>query len=118
MDAEENGFSFMSKGEKYACPNLCEDQYLIKTLRKKEEDGVCSYCGVHGKVVDLSYIANHIAFVLSQYYDNPDREDLPLAGTFFDDNNEVIPGIKRVGAYAAPSEAEDYEDIYPTIHRA
>lgn len=110
MDAEENGFSFMSKGEKSACPNHFEDQYLIKTLRKKEEDGVCSYCGVHGKVVDLSYIANHIAFVLSQYYDNPDREDLPLAGTFFDDNNEVIPGIKRVGAYAAPSEAEDYED--------
>ena len=65
MDAEENGFSFMSKGEKSACPNHFEDQYLIKTLRKKEEDGVCSYCGVHGKVVDLSYIANHIAFVLS-----------------------------------------------------
>ena len=55
-------------------------------------------------------LADHIGMTISVYFNDVNSECLPLASTYFDDEEEQIPGIKRAGCFAVPGNAEIYED--------
>ena len=73
---------------------------------------MCSYCGCKETIIDMRRLADHIAMTISIYYNDIDSECLPLASSYFDNENEQIPGIKRVGCYAVPENADIYEDTF------
>lgn len=110
MEMEEHGHDFLTNGEKYVCSHHFEDKYLNQYIENHGETGVCSYCKRKETVIDMSDLANHIAMTISIYYNDIDSECLPLASSYFDDKEEQIPGIKRVGCYAVPEDADIYED--------
>ena len=58
----------------------------------------------------MSDLADHIGMTISVYFNDVDSECLPLASSYFDDEEEQIPGIKRAGCFAVPENAEIYED--------
>lgn len=110
MEMEEHGYDFLERGEKYVCAHHFEDRYLNGYIRKHGETGVCSYCGHKRTVIDMRDFADHIGMTISVYFNDVDSECLPLASTFYDDEEEQIPGIKRAGCFAVPEKAEVYED--------
>lgn len=65
-----------------------------------------------GTVFDMSDLANHIAMTISINFNDIDSEYLPLSSSFFDDEEEQIPGIKQVGCYAVPESTDVYEDTF------
>ena len=110
MEMEELDYTGFSKGEKYVCTHHFNDKYLNQYIQENSEDGICSYCHRKGRVIDMSVLADHIKKRISIFFNDIDSECLPLASTYFDDDEEEIPGIKRVGCFAAPEQAEVYED--------
>lgn len=112
MEMEEHGYGFLTSGEKYVCSHHFEDIYLNQYIEHHGGTGDCSYCGRKEIVIDMSDLANHIAMTISIYYNDIDSECLPLASSYFDNENEHIPGIKRVSCYAVPENADIYEDTF------
>lgn len=110
MEMEEHGYEFFERGEKYVCSHHFEDKYLNGYIKKHGKTGVCSYCGHKETVIDMSDLADHIGKTISVYFNDVDSECLPLASSYFDDEEEQIPGIKRAGCFAVPENAEIYED--------
>lgn len=108
LEMMENGFELPSSGEKFVCAHHFFDPYLSSYVAEHSVEGRCTYCGRKGCVADMRDVISHIGFVLKMHFNNLDEECLPLASTYFDDKDEVIPGIKRVGCFAAPAEADDY----------
>lgn len=112
MEMQDHGYEFLTSGEKYVCSHHFEDKYLNQYIEKKGETGVCSYCGCKETVIDMRSLADHIAMTISIYFNDIDSECLPLASSYFDDTDEQIPGIKRIGCYAVPENADIYEDTF------
>lgn len=112
MEMEEHGYEILTKGEKYVCPYHFEDNYLNQYIEKHGETGVCSYCGRKGTVIDMSDLANHIVMTISINFNDIDSEYLPFASSYFDDEEVQIPGIKQVGCYAVPENADVYEGTF------
>lgn len=110
MEMEEHGYDFLERGEKYVCSHHFEDKYLNGYIKKHGDKGVCSYCGHKGTVIDMRDLADHIGMTIAVYFNDVDSECLPLASTFYDDEDEQISGIKRAGCFAVPENAEVYED--------
>lgn len=116
MEMLENGYENIQAGEKFVCAKHFQDPYLSKYVQEHSAEGICSYCGTAGHVADMADVIPHIGFVIKMYYSNIDEECLPLASTYFDDANEEIPGIKRIGNFAAPAGAEDYFSTSELLH--
>lgn len=113
MEMQEHGNEFLTSGEKMnVCTHHFEDKYLNQYIENNGETGVCSYCGCKETIIDMRRLADHIAMIISIYYNDIDSECLPLASSYFDNENEQIPGIKRVGCYAVPENADIYEDTF------
>lgn len=110
MEMEEHDYTGFSKGEKYVCTHHFDDKYLNQYIQENSEDGICSYCHRKGRVIDMSALADHIGMRISIFFNDVDSEGLPLASSYYDDDKEKIPGIKRVGCFAVPEKTEVYED--------
>lgn len=96
---------------KYVCTNHFHDRYLNKMINNRAVDGICTYCGCKGKVCDFHDLTQDIIWKISMYYTDIDNADFPLSSGFYDDEQEVIPGYKRVGAFIVPDENEVFEGI-------
>lgn len=110
MEMEEHDYSGFPEGEKYVCTHHFEDKYLNRFIQKYGEKGECSYCHRKGCVIDMNNLADHIGMTISVYFNDVDSECLPLASSYYDDDNEEIPGVKRIGCFAVPAKADVYED--------
>ena len=110
MEMEEHDYTGFSKGEKYVCTHHFDDKYLNQYIQENSEDCICSYCHKKGRVIDMSALADHIGMTISIFFNDVDSEGLPLASSYYDDDKEEIPGIKRVGCFAVPEKTEVYED--------
>lgn len=110
MEMEEHDYTGFSEGEKYVCTHHFDDKYLNQYIQENSEDGTCSYCHRKGRVIDMSALADHIGMRISIFFNDIDSEGLPLASSYYDDDKEEIPGIKRVGCFAVPEKTEVYED--------
>lgn len=108
MESQQRGYSLPSVGEKFLCCDHFEDKYLRKYISDNSNNGSCSYCNNKTKVIDLQVFVTFIAEMIYKSFSNPDYEDLYLASSFYDDNDDVIPGAQRIGNYIAPEHAKHF----------
>ena len=103
--------------DKYVCTKHFDDPYINKYIQDNAHEGTCSYCGaMHTKVLDMKSFMQYINERLSQRLCPLDDANLPLASSFYDDEDEEIPGFSRVGAFILPNQAEQYEDVQDVIY--
>lgn len=109
MELEEQGDWPDGLSDKYVCANHYSDKHLNRYILQHGEDGVCSYCGKPTKVCNVETFAKHITWHIHDYYNDIDEENLPLASSYYEEDDEEIPGLKRVGCYVAPTNATKFE---------
>ncbi len=114
MDLQERGDWPDGLDDKFVCTHHFDDPYLNRILHRYAEDGEgkCSYCGCHGEVCSMQHFMEQVSWKIHMYFDDINNASLLYADSFYDDENEVIPGFKRVGEYIAPKEAEYFESTW------
>ena len=108
-EEQQRGYSLPSE-KKYICGHHFHDKYLNEHITSNGLEGVCSYCQRNDIVMAMSDFISYIGDELSSYLGNIDNENLYLASSFYDDEDEKIPGIKRYGPYAVPDDITVYEE--------
>ena len=103
------GYIPPDRGKKFLCSNHYADVFLKEFIDADAVDGVCSYCGKHTKVLDLSDFVEKVGEKLADALEDVDNAGLFCEKTFYDDDKEVIPGYQRAGGYIAPDDAEYYD---------
>ena len=112
MEMQENGDCPSSElADKFVCTCHFEDKYLNGIIRVHGRTGECSYCGKHSIVCDMETLCEQILWKIGLYYKRLDDAGLYLADGFYDDNQEVIPGFKRIGEYVVPNELTNYGSV-------
>lgn len=109
MELEEKGDWPCGLEYKNVCTHHFDDMYLNEMIQEYGHEGKCSYCGHHGTVCSMQDFMEQVSWKIHMYFDDVNNASLYYADDFYDDENEVIPGFKRVGEYVAPKEAEYFE---------
>ena len=114
MDLMERGDWPDGLDDKFVCSRYFNDRYLKNLIHRYAEDGEgkCSYCGRRGEVCSMQHFMEQVSWKIHMYFDDVNNASLLYADSFYDDENEVIPGFKRVGEYIAPKEAEYFESTW------
>lgn len=107
IEDESRGYSLPD--EKYVCSSHFNDKYLQQYVQDNSISGKCEYCGRKTLVIDLRDFMEYAAGKIADHYGNPGDEALYLASSFYDDEDEKIPGFKRVGCFISPSHADNFE---------
>ncbi|MBQ3237927.1 MAG: RES domain-containing protein [Bacteroidaceae bacterium] len=103
--------------DKYVCTKHFDDTYINDYIKDNAHEGTCSYCGeTHTDVLDMKSFMQYINERLSQRLCPLDDANLPLASSFYDDEEEEIPGFSRAGAFILPNQAEQYDDVQDVIY--
>lgn len=109
MEIEERGDWPWGLDHRKICTHHFDDPYLNQIIVKYGEYGECTYCGRRGDVCTMQRFMEQVSWKIHMYYEGLDDASLLLADGFYDDENEVIPGFKRVGEYVVPNEAQCFE---------
>lgn len=112
MMEQEEGLMHSFDGDKNVCAEHFEDPYLQVYIKTNGHSGKCSYCG-EGKeeVLSMEQFTDFIKSKLSQRLCPWDEANLPLASSYYDEEDEEIPGFSRAGCYIIPNRAERYESV-------
>lgn len=62
-------------------------------------------------VCDMKTFCEQIVWKIGLYYQPLDNAGLYLADGFYDDEQEVIPGFKRIGEYVVPNELTYFDSV-------
>lgn len=103
------GYIAPKRGKKCLCSSHYSDEFLKDYIKANGIHGVCSYCGKHTKVLDLSDFIEHVGGKLAEALEDVDNAGLYTEKAFYDDDNEENPGYQRAGGYIAPDDAEYYD---------
>lgn len=114
IEDESRGYSLPD--EKYVCASHFNDKYLQQYVRINSISGKCDYCGQKTQVIDLRDFIEYVAGKITDHYGNPGDEALYLSSSFYDNEEEEIPGFKRVGSYISPSYAENFESTVELLY--
>lgn len=114
IEDESRGYSLPN--EKYVCASHFNDKYLQQYVRENSITEKCDYCERKTQVIDLRVFIEYVAGKITGYYGNPGDEFLYLSSSFYDDDEEEIPGVKRVGSYISPSYAEYFESTVELLY--
>lgn len=97
--------------DKYVCPEHFDDCYINKWIEDNGNNGSCTYCSsIDTPVADMHAFMSFVKSKLSDRLCTIDDAGLFLASSFYDDKDEEIPGLHRVGPYIAPTDPEQYKD--------
>ena len=96
---------------KCLCARHYKDVYLRRYVKKHSHKGVCSYCNKKTGVIPLSDFVEYTMDRIRQYYTTPDEDGLYLEKTFYDDDDEIIPGLKRVNGYVTRENAKTFDSV-------
>lgn len=104
--------------DKHLCTGHFKDNYINKWIEDKEHIGACTYCSkTNTPVVDMLAFRDFLRSKLSSRLCSIDDTGLFLASSIFDDEEEKIPGLLRIGPYVAPSPIEHYEDTEGMLYK-
>lgn len=109
MDLEEGRIVPGEIQDKSVCACHFDRTYLHKYIDENGETGKCSYCGKRRTVLPMSDFVNLVREKIESEFEDVDEAGLPTERTYFDDDDEVIPGLQRFSGYTVPSEAQCYE---------
>lgn len=112
MMMEEKGDWPYGLEHKKVCTHHFDEPYLNRMIDENDEYGECTYCGHKGNVCSMQTFMEHVSWKIHLYFDDVNEAGLLYADSFYDDENEVIPGFKRVGEYIAPKETEYFESTW------
>jgi len=104
-----SGYSVPKRGEKLLCEEHFDNQYLNAYIKSHGHEGICSYCGNKGTVLDLTDFIEYIGGKLAIYLEDIDNAGLFLESSFYDDEDEEIPGYTRHCGYITPANVEYYD---------
>ncbi|MBO4807205.1 MAG: RES domain-containing protein [Paludibacteraceae bacterium] len=107
MEEEDRGYHLPDEN-KFLCVDHFDDVYLKDFVRRRSREGLCSYCGRKTNVISLSEFIKYIMERIMQHYTSPDDDGLYLSSSFYDDEDEEIPGLKRVGSFITRENAETF----------
>ena len=112
MDMQENGdWPSRDLSDKYVCTCHFQDKYLNGIIESHGKQGTCSYCGKKHTVCDMYTLCEQIVWKIGLYFNSLDEAGLYLTNGFYDDEQEVIPGFKRIGEYVVPNNLTYYESV-------
>lgn len=112
MMEQEDGLMHSFEEDKNVCANHFKDSYLQAYINNSGHLEKCSYCGKnHTKVLPMKVFMDFIESKLVQRLCPLDEANLPLASSYYDDEDEKIPGFSRAGCYVIPNRAERYESV-------
>ena len=112
MEMQDNGdWPSRDLADKYVCTCHFRDKYLNGIIESHGEQGTCSYCGKQHTVCDMYTLCEQIVWKIGLYFNPLDDAGLYLANGFYDDEQEVIPGFKRIGEYVVPDGLTYYNSV-------
>lgn len=112
MEMQDNGdWPSHDLADKYVCTCHFEDKYLNEIIQSHGKQGTCSYCGKQSVGCDMKTLCEQIVWKIGLYYQPLDNAGLYLADDFYDDEQEVIPGFKRIGEYVAPNNLTYFDSV-------
>ena len=110
MDIEEGRIVPGEIQDKSVCADHFDSTYLQNYINENGTTGRCSYCGKRHTVLPMPDFVKLVRRKIESEFEDVDNAGLPTERSFFDDDEEEIPGLRRFFCYAAPSEAKCYED--------
>ena len=110
MDIEEGRIVPGEIQDKSVCADHFDSTYLQSYINKNGERGKCSYCGKHRLVLSMPDFVKMVRRKIESEFEDVDTAGLPTERSYFDDDEEELPGLKRFMGFTAPSEAQCYED--------
>lgn len=112
QEMEESGnYPSSELMEKKVCTNHFYDLYINRKIENCGEEGYCSYCKKETIVHDMYDLGRDLLWKITLYYSDIDNANLYLASHFYDGDDEIIPGFKRIGPYVAPEENEVFDSV-------
>lgn len=91
------------------CKKHFDDLYIRQYIDENSVYGVCDYCGLKTKVMQLSHFMEYVIEKIEKYFGDPENEGFYFKSLFYDDDEEVIKGLKRFGNFAVPEYAIQYD---------
>lgn len=117
MMMEQEGLMHAFDEDKNVCACHFSDPYLQAYINNNGHSGECSYCGKRNKkVLSMKLFIDFIERKLAQRLCPLDEANLPLANSYYDDEDEKIPGLCRAGCYVIPDRAERYESVQDLMY--
>lgn len=117
MMEQEDGLMHSFEEDKNVCANHFKDSYLQTYINSSGHSGECSYCGkTHKKVLSMKVFMDFVKSKLAQRLCPLDEANLPLASSYYDDEDEEILGFSRAGCYIIPNSAERYESVQDLMY--
>ncbi len=110
MDLEEGRIVPGEIQDKSVCADHFDSTYLQNYINENGTNGKCSYCGMHHVVLPMPDFVQLVRRKIESEFDDVDEAGLPTERSYFDDDEEKIPGLRRFYGYTAPSDAKCYED--------
>ena len=110
MDIEEGRIVPGEIQDKSVCADHFHSTYLQNYINENGTSGKCNYCGKHGTVLSMPDFIGLVRRKIESEFDDVDEAGLPTERSYFDDDEEKIPGLKRFFSYTAPSDTKCYED--------
>lgn len=110
MDIEEGRIVPGEIHNKSVCADHFDSTYLQNYINENGKTGKCSYCGKYHKVLSMPDFAQLVRKKIESEFEDVDNAGLPTERSYFDDDDERIPGLKRFVGYTVPSNAKCYDD--------
>lgn len=115
MDVEEGRIIPGELQEKKVCSDHFADKTLRAIIAKDGHRGRCSYCGERRSVMDMPDFIRMVRGKLESEFENVDNACLPTEHSYFDDDDEKLPGLTRFHGYTAPSNCDMFDDTEDVV---
>lgn len=115
MDVEEGRIIPGELQEKKVCSDHFADKALRVIIAKEGHRGRCSYCGERRSVMDMPGFIRMVRGKLESEFENVDNACLPTEHSYFDDDDEKLPGLTRFHGYTAPSNCDMFDDTEDVV---
>lgn len=115
LEHEEPDFTSHLAG-KYVSSECFNDSYLKEYINENGKQGVCSYSKLHCNVMPMSDFMSFIRQRVLGKFTSIEEACLPTASSWFDDDDEEIPGVERLGIYAAPAKCKKYPETWSMLN--
>lgn len=101
---------------KYVSSTCFKDSYLEEYINQNGTKGICTYSRIHGFVMPMTEFMSFIRHRVLSRFTSIEDACLPTASSWFDDDDEEIPGLERLGIYAAPAKCKKYPETWSMLN--